>query len=448
MKMIAATLLLLSLGAPLSFAQDDLEKKVAAIVARLADDSIDAREQAVKDLADLGTGAIPLLKKAIAKAGDETRGRLEEAIRTIELRDALARSLPPLQKITLDLKKRPAREAIEEIASRAGIGVKFEGDLGKGTITLALKDVTPIEALDAVCRADGQLTYQIDTGDEALEAVKPGVPVLPRLSFTAAPFVDCPATYVRHYRIRAVELSLIRTNSFKGTKSRGNVQLELFWLPGTHPDQVTRFEVEEIKDDQGRILPLEKKEEGDPLAGAHLTLDGLDPAAGQYAFDFKYPEADAKKVASMKGSFTVTYPKETKTLVFEKPAEKRGKSLELHGLKITLEEYQNRGTEHTVKIVVGGKYAGPKDPAKEEADPDSLLEHLPFSPGEIEFITESGLPLQQGSSTSGTVNENYVFTVTLHAEKTETLKEIRIPCVLTHHLDGVKFELKDMVFPK
>jgi hypothetical protein len=445
MKSFAAFLLLLPLAPP----QDDLEKKVADLVARLADDSIDARDQAVEDLAALGPAAIPVLKKAQAKTGGEARGRIDEAIRKIELRDALAQSLPPLRKITLEQKNRPARQAIEEIARQAGLAVKFEGDLGAGPVTLSIKDVTPIEAFDAVCRKDGQLTYEPEVGEVAVVLRGPRPPTL---SFTAAPFLEGPAAYVRHYRVRAVELSLIRTNTFKGMKSRGALQIDLHWLPDTHPDRVSKFEVTEIKDDQGRLLPLEKKEDeaNGPLAGAHFTLDqGSDSTSSQFDVDFKFPEADAKKIASLKGTFVATYPKERKTLVFEKPRDMRGKSLDLHGLKLTLEDYQDRGTEHTIKIVVSGKYAGPKDPAKEGlGEEDSFYERLPFSTGEIEYVTESGEPLQHSSSSSSGNPDSYTFTVTLRAEKAEVLREIRIPCILTHHLDEVKFELTDIAFPK
>ena len=116
--------------------QDGLEKKIADLVARLSDDSIDAREQAVKDLADLGPPAIPVLRKAMVKLDGEVRGRVDQAIKAIEARDTLAQSLPPFKTVTLDHRNRPAKEALEEIARHAGFALQFEGDVGKEAVSV------------------------------------------------------------------------------------------------------------------------------------------------------------------------------------------------------------------------------------------------------------------------------------------------------------------------
>jgi len=439
----AALAALLLLAAP----QEGLEKKVADLVARLGDDSIDARDQAVREIAELGPAAIPLLRKALVKLEGEGRGRVEEAIRAIELRDALARSLPPLKRITLDHKNRPAREAVEEIARQAGLRVHFEGDLGRGAVTLALKDATPLEALDAVCRKEGHLLYDVD-GNEAFTAARArgqGPPPTPRLAFSEGAFVDCPAAYVRHYRLRVSSLSLTRTNTFKGTEATGSLQLDLHWPPDVRPDSARSFEVTVLTDDQGRSLLPDKKEDDTFRGGATHFSHGEPETSTQETVSFKFPEPGAKKIACLKGSFNLTYPKETRTLVFTKPGDMRGKSLDLHGLKVTLEEYKDRGTEHSVKIVVSGKYAGPKDPAREGDDEEGL--RVPFTYDDVQLITAEGEVLESNSSSSGGSNEAYTFTMNYRSEKPQVVAEIRIPCVITHHLDKVDFEIRDVAFP-
>jgi hypothetical protein len=77
--------------------QEDLGKKIDEIIPRLSDDSIDVRDKTVQALADLGPGALPLLKKRAAELGAETSGRLLEACARIESRNTLVKYLPPLR---------------------------------------------------------------------------------------------------------------------------------------------------------------------------------------------------------------------------------------------------------------------------------------------------------------------------------------------------------------
>jgi hypothetical protein len=426
---------------------EKLEKKVADLVGKLADDAIDAREQAVKDLADLGPAAIPVLQKAKTKLDGEVRGRVEEAIKAIEARDTLGRSLPPLKTVTLDHRNRPAKEALEEIARQAGLLVQFEGEVGKEAVSVALKDVPPLQAIDEVCRKHGQLVSRNGGGDDELGGFRhPRAGPVPKLVFTASPFVNFPAAYVRHYRVRVVEVSLTRVNNFQGTQSTGNLQVEIHWPPNVVPKATLKFEITEAKDDKGRSLVPEKKDEEKNVFGQSFRRNGLE-SESQETFEFKYPEGDATKIASLKGVFVLAYPKEVKTLVFEKPADSKGKSLELHGLKVTLDDYVEKGNEVTVRISTAGKYVGPADAAKRDVDPD-FEARLPFSYEDIEPVTVSGAPLGQSGMSGGGGEDNYTYTLTWTAEKPQSLKEIRIPCVLLHHLDEVKFELRDIAFPK
>jgi hypothetical protein len=427
--------------------QEGLERKVADLVAKLADDSIDAREQAVKDLADLGPSAIPLLRKAIAKLDGEVRGRLEQAIKAIEAQDTLSHTLPPFKTVTLDHRNRPAREALEEIARQAGLSVQLEGEVGKEPLSISLRNVTPLQAIDEVCRKHGQLLPRMNGGEEEFTGFRRSAAPGRKIFLTAAPFVNFPAAYVRHYRARVTEVSLTRVNNFQGTQSTGNVQIELHWPPNVAPQSALKFEITALSDDKGRSLLPEKKEEDGDRRGGLARSAGMESEA-QETFEFKYPEPDASRIALLQGRFVLAYPKEIRTLVFEKPAESKGKSLELHGLKVTLEDYQEKGTELTIRIATAGKYAGPADAAKREVDPDSAESRLPFSFEDIEPVTQSGAPLTQSGMSGGGGEDAYTMTLTFTSEKPQSLREIRIPCVLVHHLDEVKFELKDIPFPK
>lgn len=439
-------LLLLALALFAAAPQDGLDRKVAELVQKLTDDSIDARDQAVRGLADLGTAVIPVLQKAMQKLEGEARGRVEEAIATIRSRDTLAQTLPPLKTVTLEHRNRPAREALEEIAKQAGVAVVIAEEVAKEAVSVSLKEATVFEAVDAVCRAHGQLLLQKQL-DEQPFGFGGGRPAAKsKLLVVAGAVVPFPTAYVRHYRIRVSEVGLTRVNNFQGTQSTGSLEVGLEWESGVSPRSCIKFEITELRDDKGRSLLPEKKE--DDVRGVTLLNRGGWESSTQESVEFKYPESDASKIAVLRGRFVLTYPKEVKTLVFEKPADAKGKALEIHGLKVTLDDYQLKGVEHSIKISTSGKYTGPADPARREGDDNAFDSHLPFSFDDVEPVTESGAILNRNSVGGSGGDEGYTMMMTMTGEKAEALKEIRIPCVLVHHLDEIKFELKDIAFPK
>ena len=77
MKTIAAVLLAASFG----FAQDDA--RVAKLIDELGGDDVEARESAETELVKLGRPALPAVRKAIAKADSEVKGRLERVVKAV-----------------------------------------------------------------------------------------------------------------------------------------------------------------------------------------------------------------------------------------------------------------------------------------------------------------------------------------------------------------------------
>jgi hypothetical protein len=437
---------LVVLAAP---AQESLEKKVSELIARLSDDAIDAREQAVRGLADLGPPALPLLEKSISRLEGEVRGRVEEAIRSIRLREKLSQSLPPVKLITLDHRNRPAREALEEIGRQAGITSEFTGEIGKEAVTVSIQGATYFQAIDQVCAAHGKLLPQ-SAGRGGQFLVVPGPAAVPAgrtMTFTEGPVVPFPTCYVRQYRIRIESVALTKLNNFQGTESSGTLQMEVDWQPGVLPRSSPAFEITELQDNLGRSLLPEKKEDADSRGLTRFTPGGGETSTEE-TFEFKYPQADATRISLLRGHVVLTYPQEESTLVFTKPADSKGKSRELHGLTVTLTDYQVRGNEHVVTLTTSGKYVGPVDTAKKLAEFDLEAGRLPFSYEEIEAVTEGGGNLNSGGMSATSDEKTYTMTLTFSSEKPQTLKEIRIPCVLVHYEDDIKFELKDITFPK
>lgn len=422
--------------------QDDPAKKIDEILSRLSDDSVEVRDGALKDLVALGPPALPLLQALLEKLEAEARGRVQEACRRIETAAALAKVLPPLRKVALDAKDKPLKDVFDEIARQTGLALDPSGGSFDGPVTLALKDATPLQALDAACRASKSTHYQILEGDEdrmmglrRRRGVAP--PTGARIALQSGGWTEYPAHYVRHYKVRVTQVQLNKVNAFDGVQKTGHLSLDLQWPPDVKPDRILRFRLAELKDDQGRSLLL--KEDDDGGFALHRLRRGWGIGA-QHSVQFKYPEAGAKAIATLRGDAVVEFPKDVRTVSFEKPVEAKGKTLELEGLKLTLRDCKSDSQSHTVTLEMTGRLKGA------EADPDH--HGYPISWEEIEVIGESGERLSQGGM-SGTGNGTvYTWTLTYRGTKAEPLKEIRIRCVLTRHADEVKFELKDIPFPE
>jgi hypothetical protein len=105
--------------------------------------------QAGRALELTGPAALPALERAREKAGTPEREALAGLIQRISLDAAL---LPP--RVGLKLTDVPLPKAIEILAGKTDLPLAFQGVEGK-TVTLALNDVPPWEAVDRLARKAG-----------------------------------------------------------------------------------------------------------------------------------------------------------------------------------------------------------------------------------------------------------------------------------------------------
>lgn len=444
-RLLALALALGSAGGLLpALPQDDLGKKIDEIIPRLSDDSIDVRDRAVKELVELGAPAIPLLKSKAASLGEEVRGRLLEACARIESRNLLAKVLPPLKRVTLDWDNKPARDAFEEIGRLAGLALDLSSGGFDAAISFSVKNATPLEALDEACRKAG-VTWRSADDDFFGRRRNPAPVAGPRIMIQNGKAVDYPTGYARHYRFRVTQVSLTKTNSFQANTSNAQISLDLAWAPDVKPDAMQSFKISEITDDQGRSLLVD---DNDPrrarFRGMRGRYRGRDMGSYSQYVTIKYPEADAKRIATLKGTAVMSFPQEVKTLSFEKPAEAQGKALELNGLTVTLKEYRATGRGHSMTIEITGKFQG----AGDAADDDDGFSNLPFSYEDVELITESGESLHHNGMSGSGDGKSYKWTLDYSGDKGGAAKEVRISCVLRRFNDEVGFEIKDIALPK
>lgn len=441
--MALALLLLLSAGV-----QD--AKDVDILLERLEAEDIDVREAAARDLVSRGPGILPLLRSRAAGLAGEARGRLEDAVRRIERNRKRDGVLPPLRTVTLEAKERPAKEVLEEIAAQAGLKLEFGGVPPEAPLTLSLKDASPFQAFEEACRKAGDLSFEpvhVREGgveeDFMPENVRGELSKSSRLVIQNGAAPAYPAAVVRHYRLRATQVSVTRTVDFRQNRSSAHVQLELQWLPGVAPLALSGFAVEAALDDQGRSLLPDKAEERVGFGQRHYR-GGLGRGSGGYPYTLALPvpPADAKAVAVLRGTAIFSFPGDLQTLVFEKAPEAAGRSLELDGLKILLKEIRAAEGLLTLTLHLSGRYAGARGAGSESNN------GAPFAYDDLQVLTEAGKRLQtRGMSGSGDGTTTR-WTLRYALPPGETVKEIRIPCILERFEDEVKFELRDIPLPR
>lgn len=428
--------------------QDALDKKIDAILARLAADDIDARETAAKELVALGPDALPLLRARAAALEGETRGRVEDACKRIEQDRRRAAVLPPLRAVTLEAREVPAKDVLEAIARQAGLALDFGGVPPEAPVTLSLKDAPAFLALDEACRRIGDLSFEPahdraeDDGDDDFlppQAAGQGAKG-PRIVVQSGAGPGFPSAVVRHYRLRATQVSVTRTVDFRQNRSHAHVQLDLQWLPGVKPLALSRFTVESAVDDQGRSLLKDKPEANNMIGGRrfHRGHFGMRGNAYPHTLSIPVPPADAKTIAVLKGRAHLVFPSESTVLRFESPAQDKGRSLELKGLKVTLKDYRiDNGSLH-LSVELTGRYAGAQ--AGEE--------NAPFTYDDIQVLSDGGRRLRSHGMSGVSDGTTSTWTLQYPLGAGDGVKEIRIPCVLSRFEDEIAFELRDIPLPR
>src|SRR5262245_6829724 len=150
---------------------------VDALLKQLTDDAIEVRDKAAATLIELGEKAEAKVKARMQSAEGELKQVCKRILERIAVPKKLRGVLPPLRKVTLEAKDRNLKEVIEDLKQQTGLAVDWTGD---GDVTVSVKDVTPFEALEAICKA-ANLSYAIDRFFSGRGQVMAGGPAGPRM---------------------------------------------------------------------------------------------------------------------------------------------------------------------------------------------------------------------------------------------------------------------------
>jgi hypothetical protein len=438
MKLLSLMLLLVPV------AQDpDLQD----LIKRLDDESIQVRDKAAAALVALGEKAEAPLRKALAGSRDPLKKQIETVLQSITRNRNLAAALPPVKKITLEGKDRPWKDYAKDFEKQTGWPVDLDA-APETAVTFSIKDASPFEALDALCRAGGT-GYMIERLGPF--APKPAGPrgLIPPVDILDDPSAVVfhrdrhtlgPCQYTRQYSVSLTGVGLLKMNDFKAPVSHGVVSLHLRWPPTARPEALREFRVSSIRTDT-------REELYDPKIDA--VLEGLGepmlwPEGKAELIHFTHPSPEARKI-SVKGRVHLRYGVDDVVVGFPRPDASVGEKREFDGIQIHLTEHRKEGDEVYLSFDVTGKRLTP--PAGRRGCFASGDDKLRILKEFIRIRTRDGEEPRQDDTGLYIKPDRYV--VRLHYVGVKSVIEsIEFIMETVYHSDTFEFEFKDIDLPK
>ncbi len=411
---------------------------VDVLLKQLEDESLRVREFAAAALVREGAKFEDRLRKKIASAAPELKGLLERILNQI----ARERVIPPLKRVTLQAKDIPFRSVLDQYEDQVGWKVHGSGDYNEYRVTVQIKDATPLEALDAICKAAG-IDFELGSGGHFDLEKKFVVPPLPVIELQRPCLSRAPQTLTGHYRILVEHVALNRWTRFTSHGSGGTLGIRVQWTPQFMPDEIL-IQITSVVDDQGRRLHEPKAW----MKQVHRKL-----RRGEEGSDFKYatwdlihPDSDAKSIGSIKGKGWVHALTDLRFLEFEDVEKCVGQVVEYDGISARLKEFRR---EDDMLYATLETWGGRKTPAPLIAGGAGIR-----SLYEIELQSKDGLfPARSGTQRDifakidGQTCPMKMFRIE-QKDPSRVVKGIRIFVGATVIEDTFDFELKDIPLPK
>ncbi len=276
--------------------EQETVERVRALLEKLNDDNVAAREAASQELVRLGTAAVPILRERLSSASVEVRARLEEILRRIDRAAKLAKVFRPTG-IAITMRDAPVIDILAEMSRQSGIPLEVR-DLPQGQrASLDARGVSIWTALDRLCRDHPDLMYTLSPRQVLL---RPG-PYRPVPRFEQGPFLlvfdraewqEPPAEHREH----SPTFTLY-----------GGIA-----LPALEQVQWVRFIIEEAVDDQGRDLVRRRNASLDEVAYPSGSRRQTGIALPLLARLTAVPDPGAARLARVRGCLVVRYVLETR----------------------------------------------------------------------------------------------------------------------------------------
>lgn len=352
---------------------------------------------------------------------------------------------PPLKTVTLELNDAPLEDAIKALEEQSGIPTAPPYS-AKQKIALSLKDATPLQACDEICRKAKGVTYNVQElqawDSKSGKSVSQGV----RIVFMNGIFRDAPASLVRHYKISVDNLALNRNTDFTRDRVEGSLVLRILWTPDVPIEAIRLFRIEEIVDDQERSLFTPETNQWSGVNKIQQQA-GWFQAATTTTFSFKFPEAGVKKLACVKGTAVARFPSKVESVLFEIPADSADATKDVRGLSVKLKSFKVTGSSAQAVVEMGGKFEPPADPYLTKAPLDAWSARFPFTGHDFALVTDGGAKVKPASVSTSTTDKTTTYTISYTLPDKATARSIRCDVPVEYLYDELPFELRDVRLP-
>ncbi|MBI3272195.1 MAG: hypothetical protein HYZ53_24595 [Planctomycetes bacterium] len=418
---------------------EDLDR----LVQRLSSDDPAARELAATKLVALGDRAEQAVRERLGACQEEDlKARCVEVLRRIDEERLRAAALPPLRPVTLQLMDASLEDAAEAWKKQVGLPCSISAPAG-ATVTLSLDAVTPLEALEALCRsADAQWSLSMRGVDVFRPRDPREAPAEPTLQFARQSFFTRPQAFVRHYSVTATAVSLTRQTDFRSDTRLASLTATLRWTPGLAPDSVPLFVLTRVTDDQGRELADKAAATAKSSSAGQSLRHRYD---GQFlqGFSLTYPAEDAKRLARVSGRASVRYRAARELLRFALPDETDGAARQAASTSVRLKSFApGAGNAKLVLELVRGAR-----PAAARAD-GANAEGPPFGFQDVTLVLHDGARSVPHSMSGSSTGERTEWSLTYALPDGAVAEAVELDCTTAYFDDDFEFELKDVPLPR
>jgi hypothetical protein len=128
---------------------------VEKLITQLGDEDYKLRDAASKKLLEMGSEALPDLRKALEHSDQEIRRRVTELVPAIETAAVLSPKI-----VTLSSEKQTVKQIVDDLTKQTGYKFEFFGGNTEQACSLKIEKKPLWQALDALCDAAGMTVIQ------------------------------------------------------------------------------------------------------------------------------------------------------------------------------------------------------------------------------------------------------------------------------------------------
>ena len=314
------------------------DPEVDALIEQLFEGTIEERDQAAKALIDCGDKSEARLRAMMAGANSRDRRHLSDILDRIAVPKALRGIVPPVTRVTILATNQSAREVLQDFQRQTGTPLRMN-EVSRAPISVLVKDRSPLQALDAICRAADMTWHYESNGGFSMGGPKdPDEPSPPDVQLHAAPviefspgrYIENPKVFIRHYQVEVVNINFHPDS--EGRRRRAVVNFGLYWPAGVKPHAV-EFEVTSAIDERGYQLLLRHDDPRQPPGPRRESMLAFDPHRLYQSYRLRHPdERNSKVLASVRGTARFFYFLRERVIAFDSPESSVGVVKQVDGV--------------------------------------------------------------------------------------------------------------------